>query len=191
MNKKLIIGISAGVALLLAVIIAIVAITGNLNFNKPGGKDGSSSNPAASSAIAPSKEDDDGNKEFTVEPEKVEKESVISVPIIIKNNPGFYAGEFAITFNSNELSYVDYSEGKILDQYDVHAVDGAIKIIANNSAFEDVKKDGTLMLLNFKVLKKSSDGKYTITLQKKGTMLGNISLEEVKADILLGQPIVK
>lgn len=190
MNKKLIIGISAGVALLLAVIIAIVAITGNLGFKKPD-KGGESSNPASSEA-APSVEDDKGNKEFTIDTEKAEEESIISVPIIIKNNPGFYAGEFLLTFDSAELSYVDYTEGVIVDQYDVQSDTDKVKIISYNSAYEDVKKDGTLMELNFKVLKKSSNGEYKITLQKDGTMLGSfVTGEEVKADIALGKAKVK
>lgn len=190
MNKKLILGIVAGIAVLLAIIIAIVAVTGSFNFKK---HDGNPSDKApTSSDVASNKVDDKGNKEFTVEVEKAEKESIISVPVLIKKNPGFYAGEFLLTFDKTVLSYVDYTEGDIVDQFDVSAGDGSLKIIAYNSAYEDVKKDDTLMTLNFKVLKENADGEYKITIQKEGTMLGSfVTGEEVKADILLGKPTAK
>ena len=180
-----VIGIVAGVAALLAIVIAILSITGNLDFIKP-------NKGATSSGIASSVEDEKGNKEFTLEVDSAKKESIITVPIIVSNNTGFYAGEFLLTFDSSVLSYVDYSEGTIVDQYELEPSDGKVKILAYNSAYEDVKGDGTVMELNFKVLKKADDGNYKITLQKDGTMLGSFATgEEVKADIALGNPKVK
>lgn len=190
MNKKLLVGIIAGVAVLLATVIAIIAVSGNFSFTKP--NDSNSNDKPDSSDVTSSKVDDNGNTEFTVETEDAKKDSTISIPVLINNNPGFYAGEFYFTYDSNMLEYVDYEEGVIVDQFEAEPAKGAIKLLAYNSQYEDVKKDGVLMTLNFKVKKASADGQYKITVQDEGTMLGSFATEqEVKADIIIGKPEVK
>lgn len=199
MNKKLVVAIVASVVVIIAVVFGILAVTNNLDIIKPtkteensSVQSGDASNNSESEEtkdVASSVTDDKGNKEFTVEAQKVKEDDTITVPVIIKNNPGFYAGQFHIVYDTSLLTYLDYEAGSIFEQFDFNHNNGAIKFLANNEDFEDVKKDGVLVYLKFKVRQKSDD--YKISIQKEGTKLGNTNVQEVTADILLGDAKAK
>lgn len=112
--------------------------------------------------------------------------SIVSVPVVIKNNPGFFAGEFHISYDKELLEYVDCEEGKIsmkIDPEYFSQTDNTVNFIVQNDKFEDNKENGILAYLNFKVLKKADDYKLKIG---DNTMLGNFDGKEAKADISLG-----
>lgn len=184
MNKKLIIGISAAVVVIIGVIIGILCVTGTIDIAKP--------NKSESSANVASSVDADGNTVFTIKDKDIKKNSIVSVPVIVENNPGFYAGEFLVTYENTALSYVGYDNGEIFGSFEVAPQnDNAVKFLAFNNDFKDVKKDGVIIYLNFKAVKANKDGEYKITIQKEGTKLGNTDVKEVNADILIGDATVK
>lgn len=205
MNKKLVLGIVVGVAVLLAIVIAIFSITGTFGkIDKDNNSDTPSSSTVSggevinnnssggsSSGANNSSEDKKTDTEVIVKAKKAKKNSIISIPVEIDNNPGFCAGTFAFKYDTDLLAYVDYKKGEILDSYDVADKDGNLTFLIFSSKTEDVKKNGTVITLNFRVKKESSDGNYIITIDNEGTMLGNSIPKEVKADITLGKAKVK
>ncbi|MBE6732467.1 MAG: hypothetical protein E7561_00510 [Ruminococcaceae bacterium] len=194
MNKKLVLGIVVGVFALLAVVIAIFSITGT--FGKTD-KDDNDSTPSSSvissgdSSENASSEDKKPNTEVTVEAKKAKKNSIISIPVKINDNPGFCAGTFVFKYDTELLTYVDYEDGEIHTEHEVAVKDNKISSLVYSSDNKDVNKNGTVITLNFKVKKPSSDNKYKITIDGEGTMLGNYEAKEVFADISLGEATVK
>ena len=186
MNKKLVFGIIAGVAVLAALIIGIIAIVSTFSdgsniFSKGTEKNGNT-------AVAESSVTSEGDVVVKVPATKAKNNDTISIPVFINNNPGFYAATLAFEYDSSALTYTGYEEGDVLDQYELNPQKGKISVLINNSENKDVKKDGTLMSLKFKVKKASSDGKYDVTIKKDGTMLGDWATNgEVHADIALGE----
>lgn len=184
MNKKLVIGIAAAVVVIIGVIIGILCVTGTIDIAKPA--------KSETTANVTSSVDANGNTVFTVKANDVKKDSIVSVPVIVKNNPGFYAGEFLVTYENSDLSYVDYDDGEIFGSFEVAPQNNnAVKFLAFNNDFKDVKEDGVVIYLNFKAVKANKEGEYKLTLQKEGTKLGNTDVQEVNADILLGDATVK
>ena len=200
MNKKLVLGIAIGVAALLAIVIAILSITGTFEkTDKNNNTDTSSSSSISSGESSNNNSSDTASSEGTkpdttvnVEAKDAKKNSIISVPVKIDNNPGFFAGTFVFEYDTEHLTYVDYEDGNILDEHEV-AVDGnKISALINSTKNKDIKKDGTVITLNFKVKKVSENNEYKITIDGDGTMLGSFETEkEVIADISLGTPTVK
>jgi len=194
MNKKLVLGIVVGVFALLAVVIAIFSITGT--FGKTD-KDDNDSTPSSSvissgdSSENASSEDKKPNTEVTVEAKKAKKNSIISIPVKINDNPGFCAGTFVFKYDTELLTYVDSEDGEIHTEHEVAVKDNKISSLVYSSDNKDVNKNGTVITLNFKVKKPSSDNKYKITIDGEGTMLGNYEAKEVFADISLGEATVK
>lgn len=192
MNKKLLAGIIAGIALILVIVIAIVAVSGNFKTPNPNGGGSSSTDSSVSDNdnVASKNETPNGDVEFTVETQNAKENSTISVPVLIKNSPGFYAGTFVFEYDTNLLTYLNYEEGDILDEYAVENKNGKVSALINASKNADIKKDGTIITLTFKTKKKADQ--YKITVNDEGTMLGSYETgKEVEADILIGKATVK
>ncbi len=204
MNKKLVLGIVVGVFALIAVVVAIFSITGTFGKTDKDNNSDAPSSSVVSSGEASNNNSSDGNSsegsssenkktdtEITVDAKNAKKNSIISIPVNINNNPGFCAGTFVFKYDTELLTYVDYEDGEIHTEHEVAVKDDKISSLIYSSKNEDSKKNGTLITLNFKVKKVASNNEYKITIDGDGTMLGNYELEEVFADISLGKATVK
>lgn len=170
MNKKLIIGIVAAVAAIALIIVAIIGVTSGFGAkDKPDTESGSDISSVQSSTkedenvVSDYKVNDEGNA--VVETKKPDANTIIEVPIMItKNTKGFYAGQFAFSYDANALTYIDYGKGNLFDEYEVVNNSGKISCIINSTELKDIKGDGKLIVLKFKAKTGAKAGDYKITV---------------------------
>jgi len=78
----------------------------------------------------------------------------VKVPVKVTKNPGFMAFIINFEYDTKALKYKKYSAGDVLTNYEIEDKDGVIKFMSVENG--DVKKDGTLVYLEFEVLKGAS-----------------------------------
>ena len=159
MNKKLIIGIVAGVVALAIIITAAVLIIKKIDINAP--DDGSSSIDGTSSGDDTASVIEGGS--VSLGTAKAEKGDTIEVPIKLEDNPGVFACQIAFDYDEKALEFVDYEDGDIFDNW---MISGS-KLVGDTSSLKDVTKDGTLLVLQFKVRDGAAKGDYTIKLTEE------------------------
>ncbi len=101
----------------------------------------------------------------------VEKKEIITVPVLLKKNPGVNAGFVEYSYDSSVFTYVDYDEGEVFDNYSVNPTNGKIAVLfeKNNSSdgkVIDTDKTGRLITLKFTVNEKAKAGTYEIKVTK-------------------------
>ncbi len=101
----------------------------------------------------------------------------VTINIEISNNPGIMAMAFCITYDSDALTYKNYSKG-YLSSYTVkdHADKGHVAFV--NVENKDISTNGTIISLLFEVKEDAKPGKHVIALansnrDKHGTKLHN------------------
>jgi len=201
MNKKLIIGIVAAVAALAIIIAAIIGIT--KGFGSKDKPDTDSGNNSEITSITDSSENaltgnedvvsdykvnDEGNA--VVETKKPDSNTIIEVPIMVSNNKnGFYAGQFAFTYDANALTYIDYGKGNLFDEYEVVTATGKVSCIINAKELKDVKGDGKLIVLKFKAKDGAKAGNYKITVESSS--MGSVEEKLVNPTVSGGVITIK
>lgn len=91
-----------------------------------------------------------GDPTITVGTVSGSKGDTVKVPVEISGNPGIMAFLLEFNYDKDALEYTGYKEGNFLTGYDVNATEGTVKFL--NLEDKDVKKDGTLIYLEFKIL---------------------------------------
>lgn len=199
MNKKLIVGIIAGILALVLIVVAAVLIIKSIDI-----KDGDSSSDISLSDVtdASSGSDADGSDSSTGDLPAVEEGNVgigsaegkasdtVKVPISLNKNPGIFAGQYYFEYDSSVLEYVGYEEGDLFDEYSVNQTDGVINFIINAKELADVTDNGTLVILEFKIKDDAKAGDYAITLGEK-TLICNLDEQTVVPEIEEGKITVK
>ena len=91
------------------------------------------------------------------------------------------AGLVGIKYNSDELEFVGYDEGFVLDEYAANASNGVVKFVANvEDVAADADADGMIISLNFKA--KNASGIVTADAYKfsvDSTEFCNVAEEDV------------
>ena len=194
MNKKLIIAIIAGVVALALIVTAAVVIIKKININAP---DDTTSDPTSS--VSSEKGDTTSGEDSTPVIEKGnvtigeyegKKGDVIDVPIKMTKNPGILAGMFVFEYDDTALEYVDFEDGNILDEYEVNAKDGKVSCVISASGLENSDKNGTLIVLQFKVKDGAKAGDYTIKYSAD-SQISNYDEQWIKPQISDGKITVK
>lgn len=92
----------------------------------------------------------------TVENIETSRGKEILVPVVLKNNPGIMASAFEINYNTDVLEYNGYTEGDVFENYKF--IEKENSIFFTNIENGDVKKDGVIFNLKFKVKENASLG---------------------------------
>ncbi len=119
------------------------------------------------------------------------KESKVTVPIYIENNPGIVAAMPVLTFDTNAFEYADCIDGDIIKGFSGNYSNGKIKCVA---ALDDVSKNttdtGVLVNVVLTMKKGIKSGTYTITLDKD-SQYANANEKLVNPTISVGKIVVK
>lgn len=86
----------------------------------------------------------------------------ISVPVKVSSNQGFMSGIFEFDYDATALEYTGYKPGKLFSDFMFNNQEGKVKFIT--LADNDVKKDGVLVYLEFKVIDKNKTVPIKVTV---------------------------
>ncbi len=196
MNKKLVIGIIAGVVALIIIAVSAVAILKHFDVKKL------DKNEPSSSSVADVSDKSDGNSSTQSSTEVVKKGSVktpaiktsknetIKVPVNIDKNPGVWGCQLNIEYDTQVFEYVGYENGKLFDECDVNVDNGVIRSLITKSALENTKKNGTIVTFEFKVNKNAPKGTYELKLRDDYQMV-NVEEQIVSPKINIGKITIK
>ncbi len=200
MNKKLIIGIIAGVVALAVIITAAVLVIKSFPDKNDGGE---SSNPTTSDISTSS---DNGSSSDTTAPQvggtvdagslgikdiSAKVGDTVKIPVKISDNPGIFAGQFYFEYDATALEYIDYEQSKLFSDYEVEGKDGVVAcIISREVSDNDTKENGDIITLVFDVKKDAKAGDYTIKIGDK-TLICNLDEQIITPKIESGKITVK
>lgn len=89
----------------------------------------------------------------------------VKLPVTIKNNPGIMAMLIDFKFDSECLQFVGFEKGEIFSDYETSDAKGVVRLMCVEN--EDVKGDGEIINLEFKVIgDKSSKTKVEVALEE-------------------------
>lgn len=88
----------------------------------------------------------------------------VKLPLSITKNHGLWAGLLKVKYDTAGLEFVSCANGAVFDECEVEAGDGTVSIIVNMSELEDVKENGLVVTLNFKVKENAKKGDYNVQL---------------------------
>lgn len=185
-NKKLIIGLCAGLLAAIAIIVAIVIIASNVDFKSGGGGDAGTSFGTLSDGASSSEEGKDTpsssstqissgvlNSETTSQATITTEKDVtakagdtVKIAVKITENPSFWGAQYFFKYDSSVLEYKGFEKGKIFEEYDVVDLktESQVRAIINLKDAVDTDKTGTVVTLLFKVKNDTPKGTYTVDL---------------------------
>ena len=111
----------------------------------------------------------DDNYIVNVEDVKTKQGEMITIPVHLKNNKGIMGFRITIKYPKNQLTLTDVSSGSITADglfnttiTDYYSVNGRFDVVWSQNA--EVKDDGTLFVMTYKVKGTADDGKYNISV---------------------------
>lgn len=213
MSKKLIAGIIAGIAVIVAAVIIILTLSGKLELNliKGSKKDNSSvtssqqdknqekteTDDGAASSASKEKTDmaekDTGEKSVKVADVEAKKDSKsISVPIYVNKNDGMCAAKICVEFDTEHFDYADVTKGTMFGSVTGNFKDGKAYIVAySDDGISDVKGAGTAADLVLVPKKGTKAGTYKVTVKQSESEFANINEQFVKPDVQTGNIVIK
>lgn len=176
MNKKIIVGIIAGV---LAAAIVVTGIVLLVRHSKVDGEQGSDISSAAIS--------EEVIKKGTLEVSSVTAKSGenITVEVSFNENPGIWAIQLMLSYDTDALEYTGYSDGDLFSEYEVNAAADQVKAVALPNDLKNTYKNGTVIKYDFKVKDGVAPGEYSIKIND-GTSVCNADEVTVKPSITDG-----
>lgn len=96
----------------------------------------------------------------------------VTVSVNISNNPGIKIMSFCITYNSDILEYKGYNKG-YLKNYTVQNYSDGGYIIFLSKESADIKQDGMIISIDFKIKDGAKSGKYQISLANRNEKYGS------------------
>lgn len=88
----------------------------------------------------------------------------VKIPICITKNHGvgFWGAQIVLNYDAEALTFESCANGDVFDECEVNPETGKVNIILNQTEIENVKQDGTLATLNFKIKTSAKKGDYGI-----------------------------
>lgn len=102
----------------------------------------------------------------------------VKVPVEISGNPGVMALLIDFTYDNKKLEYVGFDKGNVFSDYEINENDGTLRLICVED--KDIKKDGKLLTLEFKVVSKDA-GKTEVGVVLEDNSMCNYDEELIKA----------
>lgn len=203
MNKKLLIGIIAGVLALAVLIAGIVLVTKKIDGSRP--DDGSSISADANKDSSDKTDSSNNNtnnplneESFSsgtnsaVENDNTLASDVIKVPVNITKNPGVMAGMVVIEYDASVMTCVGYDNTDDIMQLLIEPQYSAGKVTAilEAPAIEDTNETGTLITLLFKAKKDAKAGSYEIKISDS-TEFSNYNEQLVEPTLVAEKVTIK
>lgn len=145
MKKKIII-IVAAVIVLAGAIFATVKFGSSLFKGGNGSEKTDTPSSSQTTGVA-------GTISIEVGSAEAEADSIVKVPVTVKENCGFVASLMTFTYDNTVLKFMGYEKGDVIKDYQFDTADNTIKFL--NCENEDTDKNGTLFTLKFKVTGKA------------------------------------
>lgn len=196
MNKKLVLGIIAGVVALIIIAVSAVAIlkhfdvnilkkdeqsTSSVSYLGDNGKDNGSTQNGADVVKKGS---------VKIPAIKTTNDETIKVPVKIDKNPGIWGCQLNFDYDTSIFEYVDYKNGNLFEECDVNADNGLIRSLATKTDLENTKKNGTIITFEFKIKEDAPKGTYELKLRDDSQMV-NIEEQIISPRIDVGKIIVE
>lgn len=109
----------------------------------------------------------------------------VTVPLKLSNNKGLMGFKISIKYPANQLVLTDVSSGSLTANglfnttiTDYYSVKGKFDVVWSDNA--EVKDDGTLFIMTYKVKESSDDGEYNISVTYNQEDTFNEKFEDVK-----------
>lgn len=80
---------------------------------------------------------------------------VLSVKVIVGNNPGLWASRLTLNYNTEALEAISCERGTVWDStasVNINSTSGYVRFYCQNSELGDITKNGTVFTVKFKVL---------------------------------------
>lgn len=181
MNKKIIIGIIAGV---LAAAIVVTGIVLLVKHNK------NSVEPTSDNSSASVSEDVIRKGVLKVSSAAAKAGESITVEVSFNENPGIWAIQLMLSYDTDALEYTGYSEGDLFSEYEVNAFEDQVKAVVIPNDLKNTYKNGTVIKYDFKVKDGVAPGEYGIKIND-GTSVCNADEVTVEPSVIGGVITVK
>ena len=129
-----------------------------------------------------------GKAAITVGSVSGEVGKTVRVPVKISDNPGAMGFFLQFEYDDEALEYISFEKGELLTDCEVSEGNGNLKLISVEE--NDVKKDGTLVYLTFKV-RDSASGDCEIKLICDENSVCNYNEESIAINAVNGKISVK
>lgn len=108
---------------------------------------------------------------------------IISVPVVLAENPGMIAAQPTIIYDGDMFEFMNYTNGNIFDECTAESTvveeeDIVKAVLFREDLSADTKATGTVVSLRFKVKDTAKKGTYTFKVAKSAT--AEATNEEVK-----------
>ncbi len=153
MNKKTFLGILLGImAAVLVAVIVILSVKFFFPAENPSSGETGTEIPAVEAGI------------LEIGKASGKPGDEVTVPVTFKENPGVWAISLMLGYDETALTYVEYTEGDIFDEYDVYADSGMFRSLFNASGITNVKGNGNVVDITFKINEDAQPGDYELTI---------------------------
>lgn len=125
---------------------------------------------------------------ITVESVSAKAGKTVKVPVKITGNPGAMGFFLKFEYDAESLEYISFEKGGLLTDCEVANENGSIKLISVEE--NDVKKDGVLVYLTFKV-RDGASGSSEIKLICDDNSVCNYNEENIKINAVSGKVTVE
>lgn len=129
-----------------------------------------------------------GKATITVDSVSGEVGKTVKVPVKLSDNPGAMGFFLQFEFDNEALEYISFEKGELLTDCEVSAENGRLKLISVED--NDVKKNGTLVYLTFKV-RDGASGDCEIKLICDENSVCNYDEESIAINAVSGKISVK
>ena len=153
MNKRLLIGIIAGVLALILIAVGVVLIVKHRNRDIDMSEIGDL--PPVKGGI------------ITFDDQETSGGKTVKIPLIIKRNPGMWGAQLTLNYDSDNLEFVSVLKGDVFDECEVNAEGGKINILINEKALENTKQNGTIAIITFNIGENTKSGDYKISIDER------------------------
>ena len=208
MNKKVIIGLIVGVIALALVVVAILGVAKGWKFNNVNTDSdvsviestisttaeteseettsATSSSTGSTASGTTSQLPQNGTKADCDNSSPVVAGKIVSVPIKVTKNPGSVVALLEFSYDTDNLSLIDFENGEIFDGVTASTVDNTAKfILMNDSIEENDTGTGTVLNLIFRVKDDAKAGTYEIKYNTSSAQWANIDEEFVTDSVVV------
>lgn len=113
---------------------------------------------------------DNGNGQIDVSSDLVDSQNtIVSVPIILKTNPGFLVGNIIVEYDTDNFIFVEAKNSGMFAQCETNEAGGKITCMVQTAQTDlnDVNKTGTIVTLDFKIKENAKKGTYPIKVSEQ------------------------
>ena len=100
----------------------------------------------------------------------------IKIPFSISNNKGLFGGQVIINYDRDVFEFVSCTSGDVFGRCESNDEDGMLCLLVTSVEPKDIRDDGLIATLNFRIKDLAQDGDYEIAFDEE-TNFCNINAE--------------